>query len=60
MPAIIAYPKWVPLHTSYVKKNTTTGNISVPLWSNVFIARDGTVSALCNNANEEAKALANQ
>jgi len=59
MPAI-PYPKWVTVHTSYVNKNSKTGNISVPDWRDAFIARTGTVTVLVNNSSEEAKALASK
>ena len=49
------YPKWVEPHASHVAIGRT---IVTPAWDHFHVARDQSVTVLVNDADEEARALA--
>lgn len=55
------WPKWVKPHESHVVVRRHEGapdHVSAPGWEEVHVGRDGVVTVLVRNEDEEAKALA--
>lgn len=50
------YPKWIEPHASHL--DHANGHVSVPLFPEHHVDRDGKVTVLVKDAEDEAKALA--
>lgn len=55
------WPRWVAPHESHVLRKTAEGapaHVSVPDWPEFHVDREGNVTVLVQNEDEEARALA--
>ena len=52
------YPKWVTPHPGHVMHHPLYGHVSTPHFSDASVDRDGTIKVRVEDADEEAKALA--
>lgn len=54
---VVEFPKWVVPHDTHVSRDAH-GHVSVPLFPGHHVGRDGVVTVMVKDADEEAKALA--
>lgn len=55
------FPKWVAVHESHITRKSGDGvadHVSVALWPEFHVARDGAVTVLVKDQGEEDRALA--
>lgn len=52
------WPKWVVPHIGHVRRDPATGHVSTPEFSEHHVARDGEVTVLVLDPQDEERALA--